>query len=79
VPPDELYPISIKSPHDLVPTPPISLLSSPLPFFLLSLDHLESTSIESKTSVLSSPCLDQTLDDCDIDRLEDDFEVKDLL
>jgi len=53
-------------------------LSSPLPHFLPSLDPPESTCVESKTSVLGNPCLDQTLEDSDIGRLEDRFKVRDL-
>ena len=58
---------------DLAPTPPDSSLSSPLPISPSSLDHPESTFVESETSVLGSSCLDQTLNDSDIERLEDHF------
>lgn len=71
-------PNSIESFPGLGPAPSISSLFSPLPIFLCSLDPPESTFVESETSVLGSPYLDQTLDDSDIDRLDDHFEVKDL-
>ena len=35
--------------------------------------------MESETFVLRNPYLDQTLDDSDIERLEDHFEVNDLI
>jgi len=78
-PPDELNdPFSDESHPDLGPAPPMTPLSSPLPLFLPSLDPPESTFVESATSVLGDSCLDQTLEDIDIDRLEDHFEVKDF-
>jgi len=79
-PPEELLdPIHVESFLDLAPIPPITPLSSSLPIFVSSLNPPESTFIESETFVLRSPCLDQILDDNDIERLEDDFEVKDLI
>ena len=58
--------------------PPISSFSSPLPILSSYVAPPEYVFIESDTFVLGNPCLDQTLDDSDIDRLEDYFEVKDL-
>jgi len=69
----------MKSTLDLAPTPPISSLLSSLPIFLPSLGRLKSTFVDFKTFVIYSPCLDQTLDTVDIERLEDHFEVKDLI
>ena len=60
-------PFSNESSSVLGPAPPISSLFSPLPIFLRSLDPPESTFIESETSVLGSPCLNQN-----------HFEEKDL-
>jgi len=53
-------------------------LSSPIPLFLPSLGTPKSTVVESETSMLDNPCLDQTLEDSDIDGLEDHFKVRDL-
>ena len=71
-------PIHMESFPSLGPTPPISSLFSLLPILLPSLDPLESTFVEFEIFVLGSPYLDQTLDDSDIERFEDHFEVKDL-
>lgn len=46
--------------------------------FSLLLEPTESTFAEFETFVLDNLCLDQTLDDGDIERLEHHFEVKDL-
>lgn len=70
-------PIFVESSSNLAPIPRILSLSSPLSIFLPSLNLRESIFVEFKTSVLGSPCLDQTLDDSDVDRLEDNFEAKD--
>jgi len=70
--------ISDQSFPDIAPPSPFSPLPSPLPIFLPSLDPLASTFADSETFVFGNPCFDQTLDDIDIDRLEDHFEVKDL-
>ena len=53
-------------------------LSSSFPILPSSLDPPESNFIESETFVLDSSYLDQTLDDIDVERLKDHFEVKDL-
>lgn len=78
-PPEELIdPISIEFSPNLAPTPPIPSLLSSLPTLPYSLDHLEAIFIECESFVLSSLCLDQDLDDIDIEILKDHFEVKDL-
>ena len=71
-------PISDESSLELAPTLVLSSLASPLPILHPSLDSPESTLVGSETFMLGSSCLDQTLDDSDIKRLEDYFEVKDL-
>jgi len=73
-------PISDESSLNLAPILPISHLSSPLLLFLPSLGPLDCAFIESETSVHDIPYLVQTLklDDIDIERLKDHFEVKNL-
>ena len=70
--------IFVESTLDLAPTPSISSLSSPLPFFLPSLDPPESNFVEFETLVLGNRCLDHTLNDNDIKRLKGHFEVNNL-
>jgi len=77
-PPDELRdPFRMSLPLILLPPLPFHpfLFSS---LFFPSLDPLESIFVESETFVRGSSCLDQTLEDRDIDRFKDHFEVKDL-
>ena len=71
-------PIFVEYFPDLAPTPPISSLFSPLHIFLPSVGPPESTFVKCEAFVLDSPCLGQTLDDNDIERLNDYFQVKDL-
>jgi len=49
--------------------------SSPLPPLLSSLDLPESTFAVPVTFVLDTPCLDQTLGDSGMDRLNGHFEI----
>ena len=71
-------PISLESSLDLAPTPPISPLSSSLPILSPSLDPPESIFVEFKTFMLANPCLDHTVDDIGIERLDEHFDVKGL-
>lgn len=52
--------------------------SSPISPLLSSLDPPESTFVESETFVLDTPCLDQTRDDKDTNRLKHYFVMQDL-